>query len=106
MPSECIHVSLSPYIVTKSCQLLIHAVIVVQQVSSAINNVPDNHVLSDTNSLCCVTCRSRKRERLQTLQVWLGELEKENARLKKKLSQKDAEMDKFRQGLPSHHPGK
>ena len=49
MPSECTNISLSPYIVTKSSQLLIHAVIVVQQVSSAINNVPDNHVLSDTN---------------------------------------------------------
>ncbi len=56
-------------------------------------------------SLRCVACRSRKREHLQTLQVRLGYLEKENARLTQKLSQQDAELDKFRQGLPSHHPG-
>ncbi|KAL0041806.1 hypothetical protein WJX79_005336 [Trebouxia sp. C0005] len=49
--------------------------------------------------------RSRKREHLQTLQVRLGELEKENARLTQKLAQQDAELEKFRQGLPSHHPG-
>lgn len=49
--------------------------------------------------------RSRKREHLQTLQVRLGELEKENARLTQKLAQQDAELEKFRQGLPSLHPG-
>lgn len=57
-------------------------------------------------SLRCVASRSRKREHLQTLQVRLGDLEKENARLTQKLAQQDAELDKFRQGLPSHQPGK
>ncbi|DBA83665.1 TPA: hypothetical protein ACH3X1_006220 [Trebouxia sp. C0004] len=48
--------------------------------------------------------RSRKRDHLQTLQVRLGYLEKENARMTQKLIQQDAELDKFRQGLPSNHP--
>ncbi len=78
---------------------------VVQQVSSAINHVLNNCLLSDTDQPCCVACRSRKREHLQTLQVRLGQLEQDNARLTQKLSQQDAELDKFRQGLPSHHPG-
>ncbi len=46
---ECTIISLSHYIVMKSCQQLTHAVSVVQQVSSAINNVPNNYLLSDTD---------------------------------------------------------